>query len=341
METAKLYPALMLFILFFGCVGQSAAPQKSSENITAPQQNITPPIQAEPQPQPTQSELANASAYSFAKNSSTYAYDGSDLALKDSREANGTYTFTFSFNSAHSGFGNRSANDLEEMETQHSITIIVSSGKVISAVLDGVYDELDGEWIDVAKNFDLTPTDKNRSKQIAIEFVKNSEEFQQNARSGSPIWIDDFFVYKSSDTAYLITVFYETNEFHYNEFERGSISLTVNGYSAYIHNESLRTNDWIDWYSDPTTDYSKLNAHIPNPKCPSDQQIAANLTYKFCYKPSLTDGKPCSKSEDCERGACIRMSMGEFGPPAKCKDYPYGCRYWLFEGKSPVKVCLD
>jgi len=340
MELTKILVIAGLLLLLAGCTGQPPLPQ-AQENAAVEPQNATPQPPAVLAPAPTLFDIANGSAHSFALESQTYAYDGSGLSLRNYSAANGLFGFTYTYVSSHSGFGNRSAYSLAQMQTPHTLVMRVSGEDVTSAVLDGAYDELRGEWIDVAKNFDLTPVDKAQSMQAAIDYVKGTDGFRKNARPGARVWIDDYYAGKLTDTAWSFTVFYETRAMTAGEYVREAVTVTVIRYVPYEHNKTLANKMWVDWYSDPTTDYSALISGIPDPKCPPGQLIAGNLNLKFCFPPTSTHGKPCSKTEDCERGACMRVSMGEYGPPAKCSDYPFGCRYWLFNSTNPVKVCLD
>jgi hypothetical protein len=225
------------------------------------------------------------------------------------------------------------------MKTPHTLTIQIKEGQITSAILDGVYDELAQDWIDLAKQWDLTPKDKNKSIQIALDHMKNSDYYKQYAAPGSDV--SAFSVDKLTDTAYLVAVRFQGKKVEDYSKYRFYGYITVNNYVPFLHNQTLIYKQGVNWFSDPTTNYSQVTGHIPDPKCPGDQKIATNLTYKFCYAPTSTDGIPCSKSEDCERGACIRTSSGSHGPPTLCKDYPFGCRFWLYKDKLPVKVCMD
>jgi hypothetical protein len=331
---------LMLSLVFLlGCM----APEEEAAEPEMPEVEIeeTPPVQPpepEPEPEPTPLEKANATAHGFAVNSSTYAYDGSGLTLTNHTEDDDRFTFTYDFTSKYSGFGDRSAYRLEKMETQHTLLIGVEDGIVTSAVLDGVYDELEGGWIDLAANFDFTPTDRNRSIDMAIEFVKQSEQFNERAKQGSDVWVEGRDVDKISDTCYRVGVRFNRKV---DQTRTDMLNVRVNHYEPFMLSEDFDSRFWQSWYTDPTADYTKVSAHIQKPKCPKGQLVATSLEQKFCYEPTGTHDMPCSSDEQCDMGACMRTSMGEFGPPAKCNDYPFGCRFWLFKDRAPMKTCLD
>jgi spore germination protein GerM len=88
--------------------------------------------------------------------SPTYTYDGSDLSLVSEEEfvAGSRYSFVFTFVSTTAGYGDRSDQIVAQVITPHTIEVIVENGRVVSAITDGVYDELNDRMID-----DAQPTD--------------------------------------------------------------------------------------------------------------------------------------------------------------------------------------
>jgi len=340
MKTIEIF-FISLVLLFSGCL---AEPEEVPITTDNPHINFTAAVNTtfEPEPEPILSEIVNEKAYDFAKSSSTYAYDGSDLELDGYDEDNEIFTFTYTYKSRYSGFGDRTQYVLGLMETKHTLNIVFFGEELESVVLDNVYDEIKEELIDVAKNIDLSPTDREQSKEIAIEFAKETEELKQNARSGSPVWVDDIDIDKITDTTYKFIVRFETDEpYGANSYRKGEINVVVNRYEPFVIDENFPESALNDWYLDPTGTYDEVNVNIPDPKCPPGQLIAVSRTMKFCYTPTATHELPCSSDAQCDKGACMRTSMGDYGPPAKCKDYPYGCRYWLFEDKLPALVCMD
>jgi hypothetical protein len=55
--------------------------------------------------------------------------------------------FKATFESAHGGFGNRDGQVMTQAITPHTVEIIISEGKVISAVTDDVWDELNHQYV--------------------------------------------------------------------------------------------------------------------------------------------------------------------------------------------------
>lgn len=88
-------------------------------------------------------------AEGFAKNTSTYIYDGSDLKLKssDTLKCPFCFEYIFTYNSNHSGYGDRKGQVLAQVITPHTIVITIDQGKVVTAVVDGSYSELENRFI--------------------------------------------------------------------------------------------------------------------------------------------------------------------------------------------------
>ena len=85
--------------------------------------------------------------------SPTFTYDGSGLELVDEREVDeSTFEFTFDFQSAAAGYGDRTDEIVAQVITDHTTVITVSEGEVVRAITDGVYSELDGEMVDEIVN---------------------------------------------------------------------------------------------------------------------------------------------------------------------------------------------
>ena len=79
----------------------------------------------------------------IVNNSSTYIFDGSNLTFL-TIEAEKYY---FSFESSHGGYGDRSQEMVTQVITTHIIEIAVENNKVVSAITDGKYDEINKKSI--------------------------------------------------------------------------------------------------------------------------------------------------------------------------------------------------
>jgi hypothetical protein len=87
---------------------------------------------------------AKVIAEDWIKNAPTYSYDGSDLVLEDYRSAENypeEHILTYSFTSSHGGYGNRTGQMVAQVITNHTIEVTLYNSNVVSAIIDGVWDE--------------------------------------------------------------------------------------------------------------------------------------------------------------------------------------------------------
>jgi len=80
------------------------------------------------------------------EDSPTYVYDGENLVFKEEKEVvlndESAYSFTFTFDSRHGGYGDRAGKIITQVITLHEIEVVVFDGEIISAVSDGIFDEM-------------------------------------------------------------------------------------------------------------------------------------------------------------------------------------------------------
>jgi hypothetical protein len=81
-------------------------------------------------------------ASEYIKQSSTYEFDGSNLKFIESSPLKCAYcwNFVFEFKSSHPGYGDRSGQALAKVITSHKAIILVTAGKVSTAILDNTWD---------------------------------------------------------------------------------------------------------------------------------------------------------------------------------------------------------
>lgn len=91
-------------------------------------------------------------AQKYIVTSPTFAFDGMhetldviDVSVMESHPVQ--YKVTIAFDSAHAGFGDRTDQILAQVITPHKMDIVVSEGVVISAVTDGVWDEMNHQYV--------------------------------------------------------------------------------------------------------------------------------------------------------------------------------------------------
>jgi hypothetical protein len=85
-------------------------------------------------------------AKKFIISNPTFSYDGIPDTLKleisSLDDTNSRFLVEGEFNTQHTGYGNREKADLPEKITFHTIEIVIMDEKVISAVIDNQWDEL-------------------------------------------------------------------------------------------------------------------------------------------------------------------------------------------------------
>jgi hypothetical protein len=91
-------------------------------------------------------------AQRYIVTSPTFAFDG-DINTLDTEYVGSLesfpvqYMIKMAFDSAHGGYGNREGQMLTQVITHHKMDIIVSEGKIISAVTDDTWDELNNQYV--------------------------------------------------------------------------------------------------------------------------------------------------------------------------------------------------
>ena len=90
----------------------------------------------------------------FVLDSATYAFDGIEDTLKLTETALSVlmsrYFFTFEFNSAQAGYGDRTGQPLEDVIAHHRAVIAMDGRQVESAIMDGRWDMLAQEFLGAA-----------------------------------------------------------------------------------------------------------------------------------------------------------------------------------------------
>lgn len=89
-------------------------------------------------------------AENFIKNSPTYRFDGFDLRHVETITLRCPFCweFVFEFQSRHAGYGDRTGKILLQVITEHKARIVVDHGKVVSAILDEKWDELNQGFLE-------------------------------------------------------------------------------------------------------------------------------------------------------------------------------------------------
>ncbi|RLG18896.1 hypothetical protein DRN67_03735 [Candidatus Micrarchaeota archaeon] len=142
---------LITTALLFGCAGDGTVPDEACTY-----------------------EEAEAAALEFLKSDETYAFDGIESSLKlESGEPmphlNNAWTFTYSFDSAHAGYGDRTGQMLAQVITPHTARITVVGCVVESATLDGSWNMIAEE----SEEAEEVPADEPETIEVSAgeEFV--------------------------------------------------------------------------------------------------------------------------------------------------------------------------
>jgi len=91
-----------------------------------------------------------ALAVNYLVKAPTYGYDGVPGTMKitgvyRARTPVSTWLVNAIFICEHPGYGDRRGEELDQTETNHSTNLIVQEGKVVSAIIDGEWDEINQE----------------------------------------------------------------------------------------------------------------------------------------------------------------------------------------------------
>jgi hypothetical protein len=96
-------------------------------------------------------EEARELAEKFMKNGPTFTFDGIEDTLKLTEtlylDIENAWQFVFTFDSRHSGYGDRTGQMLAQVITPHEATIIVEKGEIVSALMDGKWDMIFQEFV--------------------------------------------------------------------------------------------------------------------------------------------------------------------------------------------------
>ncbi|MDW7732279.1 MAG: hypothetical protein SCH66_07605 [Methanolobus sp.] len=93
---------------------------------------------------------AKVIAREWIVNAPTYSFDGSNLTFVDYRsgEHSSEHILTYTFNSSHGGYGNRTDQMVTQVMTNHTIEITLYDRNVVFATIDGVWDEREQSMMD-------------------------------------------------------------------------------------------------------------------------------------------------------------------------------------------------
>jgi hypothetical protein len=128
-------------------------------------------------------------ALDFIKDSPTFKFDGitSTLVVEDvylNKSNPPQYVVTLSFQCLHSGYGNRGGKIVLQVITPHTAVVTIKDGVVLSAVIDGVWDEV------AQKN--VEDQGKSYVEAIALNWLINAPTFKFDGVEGSATVVDSW-----------------------------------------------------------------------------------------------------------------------------------------------------
>ena len=130
-------------------------------------------------------QLASELATYFVMGSPTYISSGMSgtLELAESREMQRAHawTFVFTFDSRHSGYGDTSGQIVLPAITPHRVVVSVEAMEVVEAVMDGTWDMLAQAFLD---------TDEADARRVAEDFVRSSPTFVFDGILATLQWVE-------------------------------------------------------------------------------------------------------------------------------------------------------
>ncbi|AAM04064.1 TPA: hypothetical protein HA338_11435 [Methanosarcina acetivorans] len=120
----------------------------------------------------TSPEEAERIAENWIETAPTYSFDGFDLELETHEALESVpeqHVLNYTFTSSHGGYGNRTDKIVTEALTPHSIEVIISEGKVTSAVIDGEWDEITQEPLEKEPDTTDNTTSTSGAEENTVE----------------------------------------------------------------------------------------------------------------------------------------------------------------------------
>lgn len=144
---ATLLLIAFLFFVFFNLSKEDNLSEVNSNN----ESNQEPVVSDDSVSHDTEEKPVNLQRIAegwIVNNLATYRFNGRNLAFLKA-EGNKLY---FTFESTSAGYGDRTGQMSATVITPHTIEIVVEDGQVVSAITDGRYNEMTGEYLNEATN---------------------------------------------------------------------------------------------------------------------------------------------------------------------------------------------
>ena len=170
-------------------------------------------------------------ATNFLKNSPTFAFDGMEETIEvvsvDILRMPFTWKVTLSLTCRNAGYGDRSDVMVATVLTEHTTDIVVSNGKVLSAVTDDVFDELN----DVMLNGSVGQF--SETEEIALNWLRDAPTYSFDGIDGS-MRIVDSIVMESYPEQYVITITFECTHAGYGDRTNEILAQVITEHTAIV-----------------------------------------------------------------------------------------------------------
>ena len=157
---------------------------------------------------------ARSVALNYLKGMPTYAFDGMadtiEVVKVEPLRMPNTWEVTIVFTSRHGGYGDRTGQMLAQVLTPHVSRIVVSEGRIIRAVTDDAFDEMEERMLPTGD------TTAEEAESIALSFLRNSPTFKFDGIEAS-ISVSEVFVMESYPVQYAFMVAFECSHPGYGD----------------------------------------------------------------------------------------------------------------------------
>ncbi|MBD3207134.1 hypothetical protein GF319_12435 [Candidatus Bathyarchaeota archaeon] len=170
-------------------------------------------------------------AIRFLKGSPTYSYDGMEETIEfiGIEPARSPYTWfvTLRFTSRNGGYGDRTDQMTLTMLTEHTMIVLISKGKVVSAVTDDIFNEITGEIIDMPKSPLL------EAEELVMEWLRNAQTFNFDGIEGT-MRVVNSVILESYPEQYVITVAFECSHPGYGDRSDMILAQVITEHTAIV-----------------------------------------------------------------------------------------------------------
>ncbi len=170
-------------------------------------------------------------AEKFLIESPTFIFDGIDdsveiLGVETLRTPN-TWRVEIGFTSSHGGYGDRTGQFLTEALEDHQTWIVVSNGKVVEAMTDGLFNEITGEPLNQGE------IEAEEAKEIALDFLRNAPTFSFDGVEGS-MEIVDMMIAESYPVQYFIKIRFDCSQAGYGDRSDMMLAQVITTHEARV-----------------------------------------------------------------------------------------------------------